>query len=132
MTTIHIDRCAQLTITLKHEFLINHIEWIRDISNNHYKFFLKYRHRIGFCQNLKQIRSLMEQGRHELITKYHEKQHGSDLLPIFDIPIGQIIKNDMYLVYTENEIDYINTKLLERSNKAIQLLVDNIYTNLLL
>jgi len=122
------DRCELLAVKIKKEFAAETHEWVATTTPELHRILVEYQQNIAECHNLKQIRYVLEQGRDEIVSYKKNYCHGliADILPIFTTPIMEIIKNDMYLVYSEAEIDYIQQKLEERSRHNINKMVDDV------
>ena len=122
------DRCELLAAKIKQEFASETHDWVATTTPELHRILVEYQQNIAECHNIKQIRYVLEQGRDEIVSYEKNYCHGliADILPIFTMPIMEIIKNDMYLVYSEDEIDYIQLKLEERSRHNINKMVDDV------
>ena len=122
------DRCELLAAKIKQEFAAETYAWGATITPELHHILVEYQQDIAACRNLKQIRYVLEQGRDEIKSCENNYCRGllADILPIFTARIAEIIKNDLYLVYSESEIDYINGKLEERSTRNINKLVNDV------
>jgi hypothetical protein len=122
------DRCELLAAKIKQTFAAETYAWVATTTPELHHILVEYQRNIAECHNLKQIRYVLEQGCDEIKSCEKNYCRGliADIMPIFTMRITEIIKNDMYLVYSESEIDYINGKLEERSRRNINKMVNDV------
>lgn len=102
-------------------------EWIKEISEDLYNIVSYYQITSKKCNTLKQLRCLIEDAIHEIKLKY-SKDKLFTKINIFNDQLKHIIKLDMELIYSEDEILLIEDALREQT-VYIQ---DNLYNSMIL
>jgi hypothetical protein len=124
------SKCNELMFNIKNNFGRNNIEWIAEFCEDAYNLILNYQSLILDCENLKQVRHCLEKCL-KCLDEISDKSERmrilmTDVKPICKCNLDKIIINDLHLVYTPYEINYMISNLDNARYQCIKKTIDNI------
>ena len=113
---------------IKYDLSKYNSDWINETSSELYNTVFYYQITSKNCNTLKQLRYLIEDAISEITNNFNKFKYFNKVINLFQNQLKNIIKLDMELIYSEDEIHIIEETL---SNQQVYI-GDNLYNSMIL
>jgi hypothetical protein len=127
-------KCNELMFNIKNNFGRVDVKWVAEFCEDAYNLLLNYQCLVLDCENLKQVRHCLEKCL-ECLDEISDRSERmrilmTDVKPICKCNLDKIIWNDLHLIYTPYEVNYMMSSLNNLQNNCIKKVVNNILGSL--